>query len=38
MGIVCSLKNGIPANTYITDYIGDVYPAALWLEREEILR
>lgn len=38
MGIICKSKEGIKANTYITDYIGDVYTTELWFEREEILK
>lgn len=38
VGVICNSKEGIKANTYLTDYLGVIYLSHTWLDREEILR
>ena len=36
-GVVCVVPEGIPANTYMTSYLGEMYSAARWAEKQEVI-
>lgn len=37
-GVQCIKKGGIPANSIICKYLGEVYPPWLWFEKQDLLK
>ena len=37
-GVRCIRKAGIPANSVICEYLGEIYPPWLWFEKQDLLR
>lgn len=37
-GVACAKKEGISANSIICKYLGEVYPAWYWFEKQDVLK
>eukprot|EP00668_Euglena_longa_P031445 GGOE01040647.1.p1 GENE.GGOE01040647.1~~GGOE01040647.1.p1 ORF type:complete len:963 (+),score=216.69 GGOE01040647.1:35-2923(+) len=38
VGIICVNPQGIPRDTFVADYLGELYPPWRWFERQDVLK
>eukprot|EP00667_Euglena_gracilis_P031240 EG_transcript_44779 len=38
VGIVCTNPRGLPKETFVADYLGELYPPWRWFERQDLLK
>jgi SET domain-containing protein len=38
LGIICNLKDGIPSNSLVIEYFGEIYQPWHWYEKQDVIK